>query len=143
MPLIRVAETDSDILRCLPVLVELRPHLAEETFLSTIRQMQTNGYHLVMLEADGHIAAVAGYRFSEHLARGKFVYVDDLVTTSSARRKGYGKQLLDWLMRMTESAGGKELHLDSGIQRTEAHAFYEAQKMVFSSRHYSLKLSGT
>jgi GNAT superfamily N-acetyltransferase len=139
--LIHFAENDSDILRCLPILVELRPHLSAETFLPTIRQMQRNGYHLVMLEVGGRVVAVAGYRFAEHLARGNFVYVDDLVTAAAFRRKGYGKQLFDWLVEMAQSAGSQELHLDSGLQRKEAHAFYEERKMIFSSRHYSLKLN--
>ncbi|HEY4952054.1 MAG TPA: GNAT family N-acetyltransferase [Verrucomicrobiae bacterium] len=137
---IQLAETDQDILRCFPVLRELRPHLKQETFLRTIRQFQGGGYFLVMLEANGEVAAVAGYRFSEHLARGKFLYVDDLVTAAAARRKGHGQKLLDWLIKQAETSGCQELHLDSGVQRTEAHLFYEKQKMVFASRHYSLKL---
>jgi GNAT superfamily N-acetyltransferase len=141
--LIQIAETDRDILRCLPVMRELRTHLQPETFLPTIRRFQSGGYFLVMLEAGGEVAAVAGYRFSEHLARGKFLYVDDLVTLAAARRKGHGKKLLDWLVKQAETSGCKELHLDSGVQRTEAHLFYEKQKMVFASRHYSLKLKPT
>ncbi len=93
-----------------------------------------------MLEAGGEVAAIAGYRFGEHLARGKFLYVDDLVTLADARRKGHGKKLLDWLVKLAETSGCKELHLDSGVQRTDAHLFYKKQKMIFASRHYSLKL---
>jgi len=134
------AETDKDIVRCFPVLRELRPHLQLENFLPTIRRFQSDGYFLVLLEADGKVTAVAGYRFSEHLARGKFLYVDDLVTLADSRRKGHGKKLFDWLVKLAGISDCKELHLDSGMQRTEAHLFYEKQKMVFASRHYSLKL---
>jgi GNAT superfamily N-acetyltransferase len=137
---IRTAETDPDILRCYPVLRELRPHLHPETFLPTIRQFQDGGYFLVMLEADGEVVAVAGYRFSEHLARGRFLYVDDLVTLAAHRSKGYGEKFLDWLIKLARDSGCQELHLDSGVQRTEAHRFYENQKMIFASKHYSLKL---
>jgi GNAT superfamily N-acetyltransferase len=137
---IQPAETDQDILRCFPVLRELRPHLQLETFLPTIRRFQGEGYFLVMLEAGGEVAAVTGYRFSEHLAREKFLYVDDLVTLAAARRKHHGQKLLDWLIKQAETSGCQELHLDSGVQRTEAHLFYENQKMIFASRHYSLKL---
>lgn len=138
--LIHHAETDRDILRCLPVLSELRPHLQPETFLATIQRMQNNGYHLVMLEANREVVAVAGYRFSEHLARGKFLYIDDLVTAAAVQRNGYGQKLFQWLVKMAEETHCREVHLDSGIQRREAHLFYEEQKMIFSSRHYSLKL---
>jgi len=137
---IQLAETDKDILRCFPVMRELRPHLQPETFLPTIRRFQSGGYFLVMLEADGEVVAVAGYRFGEHLARGKFLYVDDLVTLAAARRKGHGQKLLDWLVKLAETSSCQELHLDSGVERTDAHSFYEKQKMIFASRHYLLKL---
>jgi GNAT superfamily N-acetyltransferase len=136
---IRIAETDRDILRCTPVMLELRPHLLPKDFLPTIRRFQGGGYFLVLLEAGEEIAAVAGYRFSEHLARGKFLYVDDLVTRSSLRRQGHGQKLFNWLVKLAQSSGCDEFHLDSCVQRTEAHQFYEKQKMIFASRHYSLK----
>jgi GNAT superfamily N-acetyltransferase len=137
---IHLAENEGDILRCLPVLTELRPQLRAETFLSTIQQMQKNGYNLVMVEAGEEVVAVAGCRLGEHLARGKFVYVDDMVTAATARRKGYAKQLFHWLVDMARNAGCQEVHLDSSVLRKDAHAFYAEQKMSFSSRHYSLKL---
>ena len=136
----RTAETDRDLLRVFPGLRELRPQLTPEHFIATIRRLQGEGYVLVLLEAGGEVAAIAGYRFSESLARGRFLYVDDLVTCSTARRAGHGKKLFAWLVALAENSGCQELHLDSGIQRTGAHIFYEKQKMVFSSRHYSRKL---
>jgi GNAT superfamily N-acetyltransferase len=139
--LIHLAESDSDILACLPVLQELRPHLLPGTFLSTIERMQKGGYLLVMLEARRKVLAVAGYRFSEHLARGKFLYIDDLVTTPSVQRKGYGQKLFQWLVKTAQANDCGEVHLDSGLQRSDAHLFYEKQQMLFSSRHYSLKLN--
>lgn len=138
--LIHHVETERDILRCLPVLRELRPHLPPDTFLNTIQRMQDRGYYLVMLETNREVVAVAGYRYSEHLARGKFMYIDDFVTTAAGRQKGYGQKLFEWLVKMAENTDCREVHLDSGLQRLEAHLFYEKQKMIFSSRHYSLKL---
>ncbi|HEY1661749.1 MAG TPA: GNAT family N-acetyltransferase [Verrucomicrobiae bacterium] len=137
---IRIAETDEDIFRCFSTMRELRPHLQAENFLETIRQFQASGYFLVMLEAGGDVGAVAGCRFSEHLARGKFLYVDDLVTRTDLRRSGHGQKLFEWLVILAETSGCRELHLDSGVQRADAHSFYEKQKMIFASRHYSLKL---
>jgi GNAT superfamily N-acetyltransferase len=134
------AKTDKDLVRCFAVLHELRPHLQPENFLPTIRRLQSEGYFLVLLEADGEIAAVAGYRFGENLTRGRFLYIDDFVTLATLRKRGHGKKLFDWLVKLAETSGCEELHLDSGVQRTEAHLFYEKQKMVFASRHYSLKL---
>jgi GNAT superfamily N-acetyltransferase len=137
---IRPAQTAKDIRRCFPVLLELRPHLQVRNFLPAIRRLQKHGYFLVRLEAGVEVVAVAGYRFGENLARGKFLYVDDFVTRSDSRRHGHGKKLFDWLIRLARRTGCRELHLDSGRQRIGAHAFYEKQNLLFASRHYSIKL---
>lgn len=137
---IRLAETDRDIQRCFQVLHELRPHLQPDDFATTVRRQQREGYFLVLLEAGGEVAAVAGYRLGENLARGKFLYVDDFATLATVRRQGHGQKLFDWLVQRAGTSGCRELHLDSGVQRTEAHRFYEKQKMALASRHYALKL---
>lgn len=138
---IRVATGPGDFTRGFPVLNELRPHLTLETFLSAMERMRSGGYVFVLGESGGQIVAVAGYRLSEHLARGRFMYVDDLVTLHTALRHGHGKQMLGWLVETARQSACAEIHLDSGVQRAEAHAFYEAMGMRFSSRHYSLKLN--
>jgi GNAT superfamily N-acetyltransferase len=139
-PLIQPALSEPDILRCFPVLQQLRPQLQLQNFLAAIRRQQTDGYILLMLVTDEQVAAVAGCRFCENLARGPFLYVDDFVTDAGHRHRGHGRTLLDWITKWAEQLGCSELHLDSGVQRTGAHEFYEKQKMTFSSRHYSLKL---
>ena len=139
---IRTAETESDLARCFPVLRELRPQLSPDTFLATMRRMREGGYRLAFGESAGDVVVVAGYRAGEHLARGRFLYVDDLVTVGSARRRGHGAQMLAWLAEKARAEGGAELHLDSGLPRRDAHAFYERLGMQFSSKHFSLKLAG-
>jgi GNAT superfamily N-acetyltransferase len=138
---IRTAESASDFARCFPVLRELRPNLSPDTFLATMKRMKTGGYHLAMGESAGDVTAVAGYRFGEHLARGPHVYVDDLVTLHTHKRRGFGAQLLAWIAEKAKEAGCAELHLDSGLPRVEAHTFYEKLGLKFSSKHYSLKLT--
>ena len=99
---IRLAETDRDIQRCFQVLHELRPHLQPDDFATTVRRQQREGYFLVLLEAGGEVAAVAGYRLGENLARGKFLYVDDFATLATVRRQGHGQKLFDWLVNGPE-----------------------------------------
>ena len=85
-------------------------------------------------------AAVAGFRILENLAWGRFLYVDDLVTRSDARSHGHGARLLRWLRRLARSEGCIELHLDSGVQRVDAHRFYEREGLRRSSYHFSMAL---
>jgi ribosomal protein S18 acetylase RimI-like enzyme len=52
------------------------------------------GYQLAFLATDNRVVAVAGFRISQNLAYGKFLYVDDLVVDETARSHGYGKFLI-------------------------------------------------
>jgi GNAT superfamily N-acetyltransferase len=94
----------------------------------------------VFLEDDGAVKAVAGFRMGEHLCWGKILYVDDLVTTASARSQSYGQHLFDWLLAHARVEGCAEFHLDSGVEKFGAHRFYLRNRMNISSHHFSLKL---
>jgi GNAT superfamily N-acetyltransferase len=115
---------------------ELRPHIVEDEFLSRIRSQEKAGYRLVFVQVPNGIVAVAGFRIGENLAWGRFLYVDDLVTHPVHRSHGYGAKLLSWLKACAEKEGCQQLHLDSGIQRKEAHRFYEREGMKMASFHF-------
>ena len=137
---IAAAETDADIARCGPVMLELRPHLAGQDFVAVVRRQQKSGYLLAYLEDETEVRAVAGYRFMDILACGKILYVDDLVTRAADRSRGYGGRLFDWLVAQARAAQCKEFHLDSGVQRFDAHRFYLCHGMNIVWHHFSLKL---
>lgn len=137
---VSLARNDQEIQSCYPVMVELRPHLGPEEFLMRVkRQEEIAGYQLAYV-ANGSVKAVAGFRISECLAWGKFLYVDDLVSGSEDRSKGYGGILFDWLVTHAKEAGCDEFHLDSGVQRFAAHRFYLAKRMSIEAHHFGLKL---
>ena len=64
------------------------------------------------------------------------MYVEDLITNQKNRSQGFGKQLLDWLHNEAKNNHCDQLHLDSGVQRKDAHRFYEREGMTFASHHY-------
>ncbi len=131
------AETDADILACFDVMRELRPHLLRDEFLAAIRRMtESDHYHLACGRADGHVVAVAGYRFATYLAWGSTLYVDDLVTAEAARSNGYGRAMLVWLTQEADRHGCAQLHLDSGVWRKDAHRFYEREELEKIAYHY-------
>ncbi len=140
MPSIHLATTDTEILRCFPVLNELRPQLAEADFLSRIHAQQAEGYHLAALEHQGRITTVAGFRTRHMLHSGKTFYVDDLVTHISARSLGHGRAMLSWLIDHARATGCNSFSLDSGTQRQDAHAFYLRERLRITSFHFHLPL---
>ena len=133
-------KTVEEMQACFIVLAQLRPHIKAEEFLERVLIQYQRGYQLVALLEENTIMAVAGYHISESLAWGKFLYIEDLVTNQKNRSQGFGKQLLDWLHSEAREQGCAQLHLDSGIQREDAHRFYEREGMTFASHHYVSQL---
>lgn len=134
------AETDGEIASCFETMRELRPHLVAESFVERIREQMAGGYRLARLEAEGKVRAVAGYRILQNLVWGRFMYVDDLVTAADSRSKGYGEALFSWLVEQAREEGCEQFHLDSGVQRFDAHRFYLARRMAIVAHHFELKL---
>ena len=139
MATVERAETDEAILACREVMAELRPQAANGDFLKTVRALESEGLRLACVRDGGRVVAVAGYRISTNLFCGKHLYVDDLVTTDSLRSKGHGRALLAWLRALAMEKGCDAFHLDSGVQRKRAHAFYLREGMELSSYHFSVR----
>jgi GNAT superfamily N-acetyltransferase len=133
--------TDAAGLRAVwPVMAQLRTHLDEDAFLALCRIQFEEGFRLVAAFDGGACTAVAGFRIQHYLHRGKNLYVDDLVSDQAVRGRGHGKALLDWLKAEARRQGCGNLHLDSGTQRHEAHAFYFAQGLRATSLHFAIDL---
>ncbi len=135
-----LAKSDLNIKDCYSILVQLRTTLPKEKFLSSVKRQQKSGYKLAFIKDNNEVVAVAGFRISENLAWGKFMYIDDLITNSTSRSKGYGNALMDWLVDYAKHESCKELHLDSGVQRFNAHRFYLRKRMNITAHHFALQL---
>ncbi|MEJ2453932.1 MAG: GNAT family N-acetyltransferase [Candidatus Thiodiazotropha sp.] len=134
---IAIVRSDTEIAACYPVMSELRPHIAEGEFVERVRRLEEDGYRLVCLWQDGVPQAVAGIRTGENLAWGRFLYVDDLVTAPAQRSKGHGARLLAWIREYAAKQGCAQLHLDSGLQRLDAHRFYEREGVAKFGFHFA------
>ncbi|MGD8379268.1 MAG: GNAT family N-acetyltransferase [Gammaproteobacteria bacterium] len=137
---IQLATSDAQIAACYPVMSELRPHIVETEFVARVREQMETGFRLAFLTVEGRPVAVAGFRFMQNLAWGRFLYVDDLVSCATERSRGYGAALLDWLVGYAASNGCDQLHLDSGTQRKDAHRFYEREGLDMTSLHFCRKV---
>jgi len=138
---VAIAQSRKEILRCYPVMAQLRPHLSESDFLERVERQVSESYRLAFVEDAGRVVSVAGFRLMNSLAWSKFLYVDDLVTDERERSKGYGEQLLDWLIEHARANGCEQFHLDSGVQRFGAHRFYLRTGMDITCHHFGMKLS--
>ena len=141
MNIIRI-ESDEEILSTREVMLQLRPHIRADDYLPTVRRMmESDGYRLVAATNGGGVTAVAGYRLMEMLYCGRLLYVDDLVSAETARSAGYGHALIECLKNEGRALGCAELHLDSGVQRKDAHRFYFRERFSIAGYHFTVPLA--
>ncbi|MEN9868309.1 MAG: Aminoalkylphosphonate N-acetyltransferase [Pseudomonadota bacterium] len=139
--MIRIAQTDEQILACFSAMQQLRPHLQEAEFLPFVRLMMDEGYRLACFEQDGQVLGVAGFKISHNFYLTKRCYVEDLVTIESARGQGVGEKLFDWLSEHAKAQQCRAIHLDSGVQRHGAHKFYLNRDMKIVCHHFVKELA--
>ena len=137
---ITLARTDADIAASFPVIRELRTHLTDATaFRDQIRRQMDDGYNLALLTIAGVVAGCGGFRVHETLSRGRYMYVEDLVTSAKHRSYGLGDKLFDWLQTEARERGCAQMEIISGVQRGDAHRFYHRKRMTIKA--YQLVLS--
>lgn len=141
-------ETEDALRACLPLMRELRPHLADaDDFTARIRRMRAQSYCLLAgVEAGaegGKPVALAGYRLQENLIYGRFLYVDDLVVDATRRGGRWGARLLQALDGIAREAGCARLVLDTGLANSLAQRFYFRQGLLSQGLHFSKTLDTT
>ena len=123
LPPIHVRElvASDELLAALPLLKQLRPHLADGTFLDIIARQRREGYQLFGGFIGDSLVVAAGVRETCTLARGPHLFVDDLVTDAAHRGQGFGQAMLRWLAQRALDHNLPRLYLDS---RDTAQSFY-------------------
>jgi ribosomal protein S18 acetylase RimI-like enzyme len=137
---IKHAEEKEDFLKCWEVVHELRPNLYPDRYLTLMLYMIDEGYKLIYIEEDGKAVAFCGYRLTTMLHRGRSIYIDDLCTLTEARGKGYGRALLDYVLKEAKKEELQTIHLDSGHQRYDAHRLYLNFGFKITSHHFAMEL---
>lgn len=78
--------------------------------------------------AGGRVVATCFICIIPNLSRGgrPIGFIENVVTDEKHRRKGIGKKLMGMAVDYARDSGCYKAILQSGIKRTEAHAFYES-----------------
>lgn len=124
--------------KAFPVMKELRTGLNEERYWQLTAAMRKEGYRMFALFDNEEIVTIAGVIVLTSLYNGKYLWVHDLITTASKRSKGYGKRLLSFMEQWAKENNCETVALSSGLQRVDAHRFYE-NKMSFEKTSYVFK----
>jgi GNAT superfamily N-acetyltransferase len=71
---------------------------------------------------------------------GKRCWIEDLAVDPERRSQGIGAGLLNAAKDWARGAGATHLELDSGVDRADAHRFYERERPSWKSLSYSWEL---
>lgn len=71
---------------------------------------------------------------------GSRCWVEDLAVDPQRRSEGIGKALLDAAKEWARGAGATHLELDSGLDRTDAHRFYDREDPSWKSYSFAWEL---
>lgn len=138
---IKEIKSKNEIVEAFPVMKQLRTHLDVNSYLELVLDAQENDrYQMFALVDEGEIVAVIGFKPMITLYYGRFVWICDLVTDMNNRSKGYGKQLLTYVHRWAKDNNYETVALSSGLQREDAHRFYE-ERMNYDKVSYVFKKS--
>lgn len=138
---IKELHSQLEILEAFPIMKQLRKHLDEKTYLDLVLEAKDkDSYKMVALIDGGEIVAVTGFKSMITLYYGRFVWVCDLVTDTNKRSKGYGEKLLSYVHKWAKENNYESVALSSGLQRTDAHRFYE-DRMDYDKVSYVFKTS--
>jgi len=97
-------------------------------------------YRVFVAEQDGELVGTYELLIMDNLAkRGrKSAIVEDVAVAKAHQSQGIGRQMMQHAMQLAKDAGCYKLALSSNLQRTAAHAFYEA--LGFEKHGYSFRV---
>ncbi|MCX7711167.1 MAG: GNAT family N-acetyltransferase [Clostridia bacterium] len=130
---------DHEFVESYKIMKQLRTKLSENEYILLLSEMRRQGYRLIAaIDYTDKIVALAGFSILTNLYYNKHVWVYDLVTDQNERSKGYGKVLINRIEEIAKENNCHCVTLSSGLQRLEAHRFYE-NKMNFDKTSYVFK----
>ncbi|MEK4023264.1 GNAT family N-acetyltransferase [Sporosarcina sp. FSL W7-1283] len=135
---IKELQSETEILQAFPVMKQLRGHLDEQEYLKlTAEAREKDQYRMYALYDQEELVAVTGFKPMITLYYGRFVWVCDLVTDET-KRSADGEALLTYIHEWARDNDYANIALSSGLQRHDAHRFYE-NKMDYDRVSYVFK----
>lgn len=116
-----------------------RPDLPAD-YQSYMMTMFAEGARMVQLVDDGAVCAIAVWRCFHTTYCGKRFEVDDLVTDSARRSRGYGKVMIAALDAKAKALDCDTLTLISGTPRVDAHRFYFRERFAITGFFFNRKI---
>lgn len=120
----------------------LRPHLCDpQRYVAQLLRQLHQGYRLLAAWHGQTLVGLAGYRTTENLIYGRFVYLDDLVVSPERQGSGLGAALLSAVREEAVRLQCENLVLDTGLHMALAQRFYFRQGLLAKGMHFTQTLN--
>lgn len=130
-----------DLELAIPLLSDLRSSLTKDVFMARLLAAIKHGYRILgTSQNNDDLVGVLGYRITQDLCWGRTFFIDDLNVTPDARGSGIGKALLDAAKACADEQKCDHIRLCSGLARTNALRFHEANDLQGFSKQFVLSL---
>lgn len=122
-----------ELLMAYEVVSQLRTSLSYKEFEDLIYEMRSMEYKMLGIMERDKLVTYAGVAVQTNLYHKRHLFVFDLVTDNKYRSKKYGKMMLEYLYDYAKMAMCENIVLSSGLEREDAHRFYEKNGFVKKS----------
>ena len=120
---------------------QLRTELDYKEFEDLVYDMRESNYTMIGIFEKSELVTYAGVTISTNLYHKRHLFIHELVTDTHYRSQGYGKMMLEYLSDYAKVGACENIVLSSGLQREEAHTFYEKNEFTKASYIFVKALS--
>ena len=120
---------------------ELSQNSSPDDYRRAFAEIQARpGYELLVIEEHGEVVGTVVFLIAPNLSHraSPWALVENLVIDHRHRRRGLGKQLMDYATARAKEAGCYRIVLTSDKRRRQAHRFYRSLGFVSSSHGFRL-----
>ena len=139
-----VTATEADFPQVFPLIQALWNYnrYEEDATRAVYRQIVTGRESFALIARDGGrtLGFCHGDFFPTLWMCGVTCYLSGIITLESERGRGIGSAMIARVRTLARERGARAVILDSGLQRTDAHRFYEARGFVRSCYGFELAL---
>lgn len=107
-----------------PLILELNPTMSEAEFTHYLTEMTAQSYRCAAVFEQNKIVAIAGFWIFSRFWCGKQCDIDNVIVSKPYRKKGYARQLMQFIEALAKNEGCETLVLDSYTTAENAHRFY-------------------
>lgn len=133
---LREITSKDEMLKNFDILSEVYPTLTLEEYDRELDLMLPHNYGQICIYDGDVCAGMTGFWIGTKLWCGKYMELDNVVTSKNYRRQGIGKRLFEYSKVKAEKEGCTMLALDSYRDNLDSHKFFEAEGFEARGFHF-------